>query len=1056
MRIACLQFAPQVGDVDNNLNRADAVLSKANPEDLDLLVLPELAFTGYNFKSLQQISPFLEPQGSGISALWGRTVALKYNCVVTVGYPEKVDVKPKWPTSPEYYNSVIVIDSEGSTIANYRKNFLYYTDETWALEGQDGFFEGFIPGLGNTSMGICMDLKSPYKFEAPWHAFEFAFHVLEMESNLVILTMAWLTREDGRMFSRMPKEPDMDTITYWITRLEPLIRSDNDDEIIVVFCNRTGIEDDAVYAGTSAVIGIKDGEVSVYGMLGRGDKELLVVDTDAAPYAKLVYRPDEGASVVASTDDDSKDNSSNTSKKPGGNESSEKSPKPPSTGGSDSNNTPTSQSSRNAGPSENIKQPALPISPLSETMLASHKAASSGGVTREYDYVPLGRGPRAGSDRSTKSIQGSVSSRHSANSKASRDSTRSKSRARSSKEAASSKASASHRSSSRKTKPVSPPIQIPPSNQASDTIPTPTGPSPTPLAIRPKLIIPKDAHRRPPVQHIPTPYPSSGRASQGRMYGANSILQQNTIPTPITAFDDVSPQSPNKFFWIPSDTLLQTPGPRMWTPALADSPTLEMRTAVPRQSYVENTAKARNQPTVPQSVEQRNPRSTRSRNTSKPRADATGSEGSQSKQISKGNERVPVRPSSPKPRNTSRPRNADRPDPALGQRSDLAAIAQRLESISPRPNSAAGQRAETFSPRPGSSLAQRTDGHDKAVNDIPDRPSSPKSRNASRTRPADPGLADDSVDQRQTNLSRASILIGASPSILDGPVARGPSAMYRPDSRMSNVEPIYRPMSRAAHSRSNSASLGYRTQTLAIAEASGSRPESRAVSRGRQRAPKEVNGASNYAPINARDCSIPARRPSAPSFGFRSPAEFEAEIKRVSPEWTAQGSHRGSYGSGDDDEIVEEIIVRRSPSCAVHGDRRNQSVPPGQEPNAAVKPVDEKGEKSPRATPESEGSAKIKTTVIESVQTNNGETEPSSETYASSVETAATIEGSPATPSFLFNPKTPKAMVLIRDDDYSIPTTPLSAPFVTQLKLAKCLGQEAIGKAMIRPKSAVW
>jgi hypothetical protein len=46
MRIGCLQFAPQVGDVNNNMNRADAVLSKAAPEDLDLLVLPELAFSG--------------------------------------------------------------------------------------------------------------------------------------------------------------------------------------------------------------------------------------------------------------------------------------------------------------------------------------------------------------------------------------------------------------------------------------------------------------------------------------------------------------------------------------------------------------------------------------------------------------------------------------------------------------------------------------------------------------------------------------------------------------------------------------------------------------------------------------------------------------------------------------------------------------------------------------------------------------------------------------------------------------------------------------------------
>lgn len=46
MRIGCLQFSPKVGDVDNNLNRADAVLSRANPDSLDLLVLPELAFSG--------------------------------------------------------------------------------------------------------------------------------------------------------------------------------------------------------------------------------------------------------------------------------------------------------------------------------------------------------------------------------------------------------------------------------------------------------------------------------------------------------------------------------------------------------------------------------------------------------------------------------------------------------------------------------------------------------------------------------------------------------------------------------------------------------------------------------------------------------------------------------------------------------------------------------------------------------------------------------------------------------------------------------------------------
>jgi len=52
MKIGCLQFSPVLGDVDNNLTRADAVLAKANVQDLDLLVLPELAFSGKLFSFL--------------------------------------------------------------------------------------------------------------------------------------------------------------------------------------------------------------------------------------------------------------------------------------------------------------------------------------------------------------------------------------------------------------------------------------------------------------------------------------------------------------------------------------------------------------------------------------------------------------------------------------------------------------------------------------------------------------------------------------------------------------------------------------------------------------------------------------------------------------------------------------------------------------------------------------------------------------------------------------------------------------------------------------------
>ncbi|RFU72460.1 nitrilase cyanide hydratase and apolipo n-acyltransferase [Trichoderma arundinaceum] len=292
MRIACLQFAPHVADVENNLNRADEVLNQADPNDLDLdlLVLPELAFTGYNFKSLTHISPYLEESSSGISSLWARNTALKHDCTVVVGYPEKVDPTLNWPTDPQYYNSAIAVNGDGETVANYRKTHLYYTDETWALEGSHGFFGGRFPGLGRTAMGICMDLN-PYKFEAPWNKFEFGQHVLDSGARLVIVSMAWLTNEEPQEFLSTPLEPDSMTLLYWVSRLEPLIRVESNQEVIVVFANRCGTEDEATYAGTSAVVGIQSGEIWVYGILGRGETGLLVVDTDSEPYARLAYQP---------------------------------------------------------------------------------------------------------------------------------------------------------------------------------------------------------------------------------------------------------------------------------------------------------------------------------------------------------------------------------------------------------------------------------------------------------------------------------------------------------------------------------------------------------------------------------------------------------------------------------------------------------------------------------------------------------------------------------------------------------------------------------------------
>ncbi|KAL4890365.1 carbon-nitrogen hydrolase [Aspergillus ambiguus] len=298
MRIATLQFAPKLGDIEGNIRRANELLQNGNRSNgLDtlkpeILVLPELALTvGYNFPTLEAIKPYLEPAGQGPSATWARETARKYHCKVCVGYPEVERARPGCDEvgsggEETCYNSLLVVDERGEVLLNYRKTFLYYTDETWAAEGDAGrsFYElTFGPAAAPvktiaTSFGICMDIN-PYRFEAPFTAWEFAHRVLDSQTQLVVLSMAWLTLLSREELDLLAERPDMDTFNYWIQRFLPLVRKkmrhlvdadvdgvggvESGKQVIIVFANRAGEEagvegaNAARYAGTSTILAIR-------------------------------------------------------------------------------------------------------------------------------------------------------------------------------------------------------------------------------------------------------------------------------------------------------------------------------------------------------------------------------------------------------------------------------------------------------------------------------------------------------------------------------------------------------------------------------------------------------------------------------------------------------------------------------------------------------------------------------------------------------------------------------------------------------------------------------
>ncbi|THW25580.1 carbon-nitrogen hydrolase [Aureobasidium pullulans] len=295
MRIGCLQFAPKLGQVEENIRKADSLLEGTSASELDLLVLPEMAFSGYNFPNLEAITPFLEPSGTGSSSQWAKRTAARLDCTVSVGYPELT-------ADGKRYNTVISISPDGTTAASYRKTFLYYTDETWALEGDTGFYNGELGALGQACMGICMDIN-PKKFEAPWSAYEFATHCVDAKTPLVVLSMAWLTRLLPQQLQETAMQPDLETLSYWLERFMPVVQSQREGGTVVVMANRCGTEPGAVagvsqgvddegqevvgYAGTSCVLMVDQGEVKIFDILGKAEERLLKIDTTEPPQFAL-------------------------------------------------------------------------------------------------------------------------------------------------------------------------------------------------------------------------------------------------------------------------------------------------------------------------------------------------------------------------------------------------------------------------------------------------------------------------------------------------------------------------------------------------------------------------------------------------------------------------------------------------------------------------------------------------------------------------------------------------------------------------------------------------
>lgn len=270
MRIGLLQFNPTLGQFSQNVAKAKSLLKGQGP--FDLVVLPEMALSGYAFKSLDHIRPHLEPSGpNGPSYQFAKDLCQSLlSKMVLIGFPEVAD-------DGKHYNSAMFVKSSGLAYS-YRKKHLYETDETWATEGDEfGHFVGKLSDEGdkelNIGAGICMDLNN-HQFRAPWDAYEFGNHCIQKNVDLIIVPMAW-TKAESTVVGE--SEDELSPIRYWLARLGPVL--DANKRTLFVACNRTGSEGKVQYQGNSCVVSIDHGELSILGKLNY-EEGVLVVDVD--------------------------------------------------------------------------------------------------------------------------------------------------------------------------------------------------------------------------------------------------------------------------------------------------------------------------------------------------------------------------------------------------------------------------------------------------------------------------------------------------------------------------------------------------------------------------------------------------------------------------------------------------------------------------------------------------------------------------------------------------------------------------------------------------------
>lgn len=242
LKLGLAQINPTVGDIKGNKEKILDFAQKAQASDVDLLIFPELALSGYPPEDLLLREDFLLDCKESIEDIARH---LPQNMVCLVGFPEYAEEGP--------YNSAAVI-GDGKIKSIYRKMHL----PNYGVFDEKRYFRaGNTPSLitiNGVKIGltICEDIWEP---GAP-------LNEEAMAGASLIANLSASPYHKGKPFYR---ENSL------------LAQRARDNMATIAYCNMIGGQDELVFDGHSVVV---DHKGKVIARARQFEEELLIVDVD--------------------------------------------------------------------------------------------------------------------------------------------------------------------------------------------------------------------------------------------------------------------------------------------------------------------------------------------------------------------------------------------------------------------------------------------------------------------------------------------------------------------------------------------------------------------------------------------------------------------------------------------------------------------------------------------------------------------------------------------------------------------------------------------------------